>query len=100
MTFSVPATLTLSYDPPRRRAGWRKAAFGVRGLQGGAWAPQATQVANPAALSVSAEIGGAGTFGVGRLPASAPCTAAQAHQFDFWLGDWDVTPNGVGTRRP
>ena len=26
---------------------------------------------------------------------SAPCAAAEHHQFDFWIGDWDVTtPDG------
>ena len=32
----------------------------------------------------------------------APCSAAEAKQFDFWLGDWDVfTPDGklAGTNR-
>ena len=100
VTFSAPATLTLAYVPATAPQGVAEDAFGVRGLQGAAWVPLATQVANPAALSVSAEIGGTGTFGVGRLPASAPCTSTEARQFDFWLGDWDVTPNGSapGTR--
>ena len=96
VTFSAPATLTLAYDPATAPQGLAEDAFGIRGLQGAAWVPLATQVADPAALSVSAEIGGAGTFGVGRLPASAPCPSTEAHQFDFWLGDWDVTPNGSG----
>jgi hypothetical protein len=96
VTFSAPATLRLAYNPATAPQGLAENAFGVRGLQGAAWVPQATQVADPAALSVSAEIDATGTFGVGRLPASAPCSSAQAHQFDFWLGDWDVTPNGSG----
>ena len=32
----------------------------------------------------------------------APCSAAEAHQFDFWIGDWDVyEPDGklAGTNR-
>jgi len=32
----------------------------------------------------------------------APCSSPQAHQFDFWIGDWDVfMPNGklAGTNR-
>lgn len=35
-------------------------------------------------------------------PAPAACTAAEHRQFDFWLGEWDVTaPNGntAGTNR-
>ena len=30
-------------------------------------------------------------------PAPPPCTAAQYHALDFWLGDWDVT-NRAGTK--
>lgn len=101
VTFSAPATLTLTYDPLTAPRGVAEAALGVRTLQGGgAWAPVEDQVANAVARSVSAEVAGTGTFGVGRLPASTPCPGAQAHQFDFWLGTWDVTPTGspVGTR--
>jgi hypothetical protein len=101
VTFGSPATLTLSYDPLAAPRGVAESAFGVRTLQGGAaWTPVGAQVANAAAHSVSAELDGTGTFGVGRLPASAPCPGAQAHQFDFWLGTWDVTPTGSppGTR--
>ena len=32
-----------------------------------------------------------------QAPAAAPpyqCTSAVHQQFDFWLGEWDVTPNG------
>ncbi|HEY2628650.1 MAG TPA: hypothetical protein VGI57_05950 [Usitatibacter sp.] len=35
-------------------------------------------------------------------PQPAPCSAPQAHQFDFWIGDWDVfMPDGklAGTNR-
>jgi len=35
-------------------------------------------------------------------PAAAPCSAAERHQFDFWIGDWNVTtPDGkpAGTNR-
>lgn len=37
-----------------------------------------------------------------QAPAPPPCPAAEARQFDFWLGDWDVfTPDGklAGTNR-
>src|SRR5262249_36202909 len=31
-----------------------------------------------------------------QAPAQNPCAAAEHHQFDFWIGDWDVTaPNGT-----
>ena len=38
-------------------------------------------------------------------PAAKPCTAAENRQFDFWIGDWDVTtadgkPAGANLIRP
>ena len=100
VTFSAPATLTLTYVPATAPQGVAENALGIRGLQGAAWTPLATQVADPTALSVSAEIGSTGTYGVGRLPASTPCTSAQAHQFDFWLGDWDARNSGAPASDP
>ena len=39
-------------------------------------------------------------------PPPAPCTAPELHQFDFWVGEWDLTwpgqggsPGGTGTNR-
>jgi hypothetical protein len=34
-----------------------------------------------------------------QAPASGPvsCTAAEFHQFDFWIGDWDVFDAGAST---
>lgn len=32
------------------------------------------------------------------VPASPPPLAPESHQFDFWLGDWDVGNNGAGSR--
>lgn len=31
---------------------------------------------------------------------SKPCSAPQFHQFDFWLGEWDVTRAGSTTATP
>ena len=28
-------------------------------------------------------------------PAQAPCSSPQARQFDFWIGDWEVTSGGT-----
>ena len=38
-------------------------------------------------------------FGTVQAPASGPvsCTAAEFHQFDFWIGDWDVFEAGAAT---
>ena len=30
------------------------------------------------------------SFGTRAAPSSSSCTAAEYHQFDFWVGDWDV----------
>jgi len=38
----------------------------------------------------------------GQTARPAACTAPEHHQFDFWIGEWDVTlPNGktAGTNR-
>ncbi|HUL94854.1 MAG TPA: hypothetical protein VLT89_02525 [Usitatibacter sp.] len=38
----------------------------------------------------------------GQAPRPVPCSAPEAHQFDFWIGDWDVfEPDGKlsGTNR-
>jgi hypothetical protein len=39
-------------------------------------------------------------------PPPAPCTAPELHQFDFWVGEWDLSwpgsgnsPGGTGTNR-
>ena len=95
VTFSAPATLTLTYVPATAPQGVAENAFGVRGLQGAAWVPRHTGRQSGGALGERRDRRHR-HVGVGRLPASAPCTTAQAHQFDFWLGDWDVTPNGSG----
>ena len=34
------------------------------------------------------------SFAQAPAAAPAPCTAAEYRQFDFWLGEWDVTPAG------
>ena len=36
-----------------------------------------------------------------QAPRPAPCSAPEAHQFDFWIGDWDVFEAGKlsGTNR-
>ena len=37
----------------------------------------------------------AGAAWAGDKPASSPCSAPEHHQFDFWIGHWDVfLPNG------
>ena len=61
-------------------------------------------------MRVALSIAGVGAFmmcvAAGTLTAQSPappaCTAAEHRQFDFWLGEWDVTvPNGntAGTNR-
>lgn len=33
-----------------------------------------------------------------KLPTSAPCSASEYHEFDFWLGDWDSFEIGDSTK--
>jgi hypothetical protein len=57
------------------------------------------------ALAIAGLLGCAiasGALGQGAAPAPPPCSGAEYRQFDFWLGDWDVTtPDGkpAGTNR-
>jgi hypothetical protein len=99
-TFAVPATLALAYDPGSAPRGVPESALGLRRLNGGAWQPLADGTVDEGADVATTGIEAAGTFGVGRLPASTACTSAESRQFDFWLGSWDVTPTGSppGTR--
>ncbi len=37
----------------------------------------------------------AATSAFAQTPAPKPCAAPETHQFDFWLGEWNVfTPDG------
>jgi hypothetical protein len=94
--FAVPATLTLAYDPETAPRGVPETALGLRRLNGSTWQPLTDGSVDEATHLATIEIETAGTFGVGRLPATTPCTSAESRQFDFWLGSWDVTP----TRSP
>jgi hypothetical protein len=93
---AVPATLTIAYDPAAAPAGVHQSALGLRRLSGSAWSTVAGAVLDPASHTAAATIGDEGTFGVGRLTPTVPCTAPEHRQFDFWLGMWDVAPSDAG----
>jgi hypothetical protein len=39
-------------------------------------------------------------FAAGAAPKTAPCAAPELRQFDFWVGEWDLTwEGGSGTNR-
>jgi hypothetical protein len=47
------------------------------------------------ALAVACLVHVAPAFAQGSAPAAPPCSAPEYRQFDFWIGDWDVTtPDG------
>lgn len=46
-------------------------------------------------LSATVALAGAASPVPPPAPAAPPCSAPEYHQFDFWLGDWEVTtPDG------
>ena len=94
LPFAAPATLTLTYDPATAPAGVPQSALGFRSLSGSGWTTMAGGTLDPVSHTASASVSGNGTFGVGRLRPTAPCTAPEYRQFDFWLGRWDVAPTG------
>ncbi len=46
------------------------------------------------ALSMTALAAGSAVAQTPKPPAPPPCAAAEHHQFDFWVGRWDVYPFG------
>lgn len=94
--FAAPATLTLAYDPAAAPVGVQETALGARTLGAAGWTAAPGGTADPASHTVSAPFGGGGTFDVGRLRPTAPCTAPEFRQFDFWLGQWNAAPPDVG----
>lgn len=100
-TFAAPAALTLAYQAATGPAGVPESAYGVRRLEGGEWEALDGSTVDVAGDVASAPITAPGSYGVGRMPPAAPCTAPEHRQFDFWLGTWGVAPTGSppGTRQ-
>lgn len=92
--FTVPATLELMFDGALGPQGVASTSLGIRRLEGGAWTVNLPQLARVNPQVASAGITQGGTYGVGRIPPATACAAVEARQFDFWLGSWDVRPEG------
>jgi len=95
LTFSVPATVRVGYDPARRPAGMLEDALRARAFVAGAWTELVGGSASPSTRTVEAPIDGGGTVSVGWVSPSTPCTLPEHRQFDFWLGSWDVATTGA-----
>jgi hypothetical protein len=91
--FTQPSTLTITYDPALRPAGTDEGELRPHQLVGDAWQPAGGSV-NAGAHQVVAQVSAAGTFGARWAGSQAGCGAAEAGQFDFWLGDWRFTSAG------
>jgi hypothetical protein len=64
-----------------------------------------TLLASPEAGAQTPPVPPAPVAPVSPAPPPVPCTAAESRQFDFWIGDWDVTtpdgkPAGTNLIRP
>lgn len=93
--FAYPVPLTLSFDPARGPSGFAAHQLGVQRFEDPAWVPSASATADATARVVGGEITGGGTYGVRRLPSTAPCTSAESRQYDFWLGNWGYSAQGA-----
>jgi hypothetical protein len=49
---------------------------------------------DPDAGTVTGPVTALGTFAVARGPSETPCTDPEYRQFDFWVGEWNVTAVG------
>jgi hypothetical protein len=85
-TFSVPARLSLGYDPALGPGGLPESALSLRMIANGAWTSIAGGSVNTTTHIATGPITRAGDYGVGRAPSSSPCTAAQYREMDFRLG--------------
>ena len=98
--FTQPATLNVTYDPALAPAGVPESDLGLRlvSLQGDRQSAAGT--VDPSSHTATAAVTGTAIYDVGRIAPQTPCTAPEFRQFDFWLGQWNVTPTGSppGTR--
>jgi hypothetical protein len=92
--FTAAATLTLRYTPAAGPSGVAESEFRVHRLAAGATESLGGEV-NEAADQASAAVTRLGSFGVARAPAETPCTDSEYRQFDFWVGEWNVTVAGA-----
>ncbi len=93
VSFATPATLTIKTDSAKGPIGTPRQDLVIIQFAG-TGTPVSTNPA-PVPGTATAKISATGDFQVA-WHASAPCTAAERRQFDFWLGHWRFdTPGGV-----
>jgi hypothetical protein len=101
ISFAVPATIRITYDPSNAPIGLPQGALGLRRAMGVAWTDLVPSLVDSSAFVVTAAVNQTGTFGIGRHVPDATCAGAEHRHFDFWLGEWNMTdtPSGqsVGT---
>ncbi len=92
-TFDSPARLTLRYATGQGPSGVPESDFRVHRLEGVTPQDLGGEV-DAEADAATAEVTQLGTFLVRRAPPATPCTAPEYRQFDFWVGEWNVTSVG------
>jgi hypothetical protein len=95
-TFLHPATLSLAYDPARGPYGLPSGRLRVASLADAAWNDIADSEDDAIGRRAHAAVATAGSFAVRQADPTAPCTAPEGRQFDFWLGRWNDEFIGQG----
>jgi hypothetical protein len=96
-TFSAPATLTLRYAPDQGPSGVAESEFRLHRVETGGLTSLGGTVDGGADVA-AAEVSALGAFAVSRARPEEPCTAPEHRQFDFWLGQWNITTPAAGLR--
>jgi hypothetical protein len=98
-SFASAAQLTLPYSSGQGPSGVPESDFRVHRLDAGGLQSLGGEV-DAGAHVATAPVTELGNFVVGRAPAETPCTQPEHRQFDFWVGQWNVTAVGQPADRP
>jgi hypothetical protein len=89
-TFSTAATLTIRYQAGLRPSGTSAQDLRIHRLVGGRWEP-IPGTNDPNLSEAAAPITAAGLYSVRWTGPIEACSLPQDRQFDFWLGEWNLT---------
>ena len=90
VAFSTSAALTIRYQAGLRPSGTSPQDLRIHRLVGARWEPlSGTNDTN--ASEATAPITTAGLYSVRWTGPTGPCSLPEDRQFDFWLGDWNLT---------
>ncbi len=90
VTFSTSAALTIRYQAGLRPSGTSPQDLRIHRLVGARWEPlSGTNDTN--ASEATAPITMAGLYSVRWTGPTGPCSLPEDRQFDFWLGEWNLT---------